>query len=172
MNRSEKLIEYKETSCDIDGFFKGGRIKIDYDNAIVTIDLTIKNINLGSEDNHKYAYIKDAITIQDNDVDYKDIEVLGWNAEECLSSEAVHIISSCLSLLPKVITGKLLRFVNIYQYNIWLSGKKGYDRVANKYMTLEMARKIYENGGATPIPQDLLDIIMNSEERSLNMEDD
>lgn len=155
MNRSEKTIEYMQNYCDVDGFFKGGRIKIDYDHAIVTIDLTIKNINLGKEDTHKYAYVEDAITIQDNDIDYKDIVVHGWNAEECLSKEAIHIISSCLSLLPKVITGKLLRFVNMYQYNAWLSGKKGYDRVPNKYMSLEIASKIKENGGATIIPDDL-----------------
>ena len=173
MNRASKtsnymidLINYNMNNINKSGIcIKKNDMKFCYE-----FDILVKNAIRNETDNENYVInlnekgtvINNLITLtDDNDVDYKDIIVNTWNAEDCLTKETIKAIFECLNLVPKIITGHYLRFVNVFQYNKYLNGSKGYDKIPDKYMTLEMAKAIIKNKGTFIIPDDLAMEISN-----------
>ena len=157
MNRASSTSLVYDSLKESNGIFNGGRIVKDEENFSYYIDLEV--ITMDENNKPTSVYIEKAITLQENDIDYKDIIVYSLFAEDCLTKEAFKIIFDCFKLVPKVISGNYLRFLNIFQYNKYLNGSRGYDNIPNKYMTLEMALNIIGNNGKTSIPNDLKEFI-------------
>jgi len=141
----------------------GSKIVKDELNGLFYIDLFIKNIVRNLTDKIEYSenegkngiLIEKCITIDDNNIDYKDIILDSWNIYECIRSNISTILINSLKVKPIVITDKLLRLANVYQYENYISGRKGYDNIPMKYMTVDMAKIIILNNGNQKLPRDI-----------------
>ena len=94
--------------------------------------------------NPKGTLVENLITIVDDSIDYKDIimDTVNLKASDIFNPYVVDFLEVNLYIKPIVISGSILRFANIYQYNKYISYKKNIFTVPDKYKDMNMIKSL------------------------------